>query len=178
MTKVSIVFVTLFITIYLVFNSQQSGWFSLPITETAVEGVKGDMLITNYNRNFHIFIIFDSFEVLTLLTVFFLGFSIIDHNAMLVSVIQYTDSMFCIFLNDHHYKSSYVTLQRYYVVVAYIPHTVPFIFIAHLFCNWKFVALISFTYFFLFPTLSHLETTYLFSVCITVSFYFPLTFIL
>lgn len=75
MTKVSIVFVTLFITIYLVFNSQQSGWFfSLPITETAVEGVKGDMLITNYNRNFHIFIIFDSFEVLTLLTVFFLGF--------------------------------------------------------------------------------------------------------
>lgn len=49
MTNVSIVFVTLFITIHLVFNSQQSGFFLLSITETAVAGVKGDMLIINYN---------------------------------------------------------------------------------------------------------------------------------
>ena len=52
MTKVSIVFVALFITIHLVFNSQQLVFFFLPITETAVAGVKGDTLITNYNGNF------------------------------------------------------------------------------------------------------------------------------
>ena len=43
----------------------------------------------------------------------------------------------------HHNKSSYgyVTLQRYYIVINCIPHTVHFLPMSHLFCKWKFVPL-------------------------------------
>ena len=30
-------------------------------------------------------------------------------------------------------------MQRYYIVTDYIPHSVHFIPVTHLFCNWKFV---------------------------------------
>lgn len=40
-----------------------------------------------------------------------------------------------------------VTMQRYYIITDYIPHTIHFIPVTHLFCNWKFVHLNSFAYF-------------------------------
>ena len=46
---------------------------------------------------------------------------------------------FYAFQNNHQNKS--VTIKWYYIVVDYIPHMVHFIFITHLFCNWKFVPL-------------------------------------
>ena len=36
-------------------------------------------------------------------------------------------------------KIKKVTIQRYYIVIDYILHTVHFILVTHLFCNWKFV---------------------------------------
>lgn len=32
-----------------------------------------------------------------------------------------------------------IALQRYYVIIDYIPHSVHFITASHLFCNWKLV---------------------------------------
>ena len=34
-----------------------------------------------------------------------------------------------------------VTIQRYYIIIGYIPHTMHFIAVIHLFCNFKFVPL-------------------------------------
>ena len=48
--------------------------------------------------------------------------------------------------------ASGVTRQRYYIIINYIPHTVHFIPVRHLFCNWKFVTLYSFTFSAYLPT--------------------------
>ena len=42
------------------------------------------------------------------------------------------------FQNDHLLQ--YVTMQRYYIIIDYISHTVHFIPMTHLFCCWKFVS--------------------------------------
>ena len=34
----------------------------------------------------------------------------------------------------------YVTMQKYYLVVDYTPHTVHFTSMTHLFCDWKFLS--------------------------------------
>ena len=69
---------------------------------------------------------------------------------MLVPIIQLSDLYFYIFQNDPRDNSGYsVTVQRYYIVTDYIPHTVPHIPITCLFCSWAFVPPnLSFTYFF------------------------------
>ena len=37
--------------------------------------------------------------------------------------------------------TTFVTIQRYYIAIDYIVHTVYFIPVTHLFCNWKFIPL-------------------------------------
>ena len=65
--------------------------------------------------------------------------------------------------------SSYVTIQRYYIVINYSLHTIDFMPIAHLFCNWKFVLLIPSPIFFIFLPLSTLA-----NICLFVLFFYIL----
>ena len=61
--------------------------------------------------------------------------------------------------------ASGVTRQRYYIIIDYIPHTVHFIQVTHLFCNWKFLPLYFLPFSLIFPPLSSpLATTCLFSL--------------
>ena len=63
------------------------------------------------------------------------------YYTMLVPVKQYND---LIFLGISKWlpqwaELQYVSMLRYCTVTDYIPHTVHFIPVTHLFCNWKFV---------------------------------------
>ena len=61
--------------------------------------------------------------------------------------------------------ASGVTRQRYYIIIDYIPHTVHFIQVTHLFCNWKFLPLYFLPFSLIFPPLSSpLAITCLFSL--------------
>ena len=60
------------------------------------------------------------------------------------------------------------TIQRYYIITGCIPHAMHFTAVTHLFCNWKFVLLNLLHLFHLSPTPSPLETTYLFSVSMSL----------
>ena len=55
-----------------------------------------------------------------------------------------------------------VTIQKYYIIIDYIPHTVHFIPLTHLFCNWRF-ALLNLPHWYLFSL--HFTSPWQLPVC-------------